>query len=99
MGRSSASYGGRAPEPLNRSGSPSPHLVRSAATTPSISLPTAISPETTNSSTLGACAIFYPREQSEKGFVGLGSEIVRTVDQRFKLIARLAEITLLAALN
>ena len=39
------------------------------------------------------------REQSEKGFVGLASEIVRTVDQRFKLIARLAEITLLAALN
>lgn len=41
----------------------------------------------------------YPREQSEKGFVRLASEIVRTVDQRFKLIARLAEITLLAALN
>jgi hypothetical protein len=54
---------------------------------------------TTNSSTLGECAIFYPREQSEKGFVRLGSEIGRTVDQRFKLIARLAEITPLAALN
>jgi len=45
MGRSSATYGGRAPEPLNRSGSPSPLLVRSAATTASISLPNAISPE------------------------------------------------------
>ena len=45
MGRSSAPYGGRAPEPLNRSGSPSPHLVASGATTPSISLPTAISPK------------------------------------------------------
>lgn len=54
---------------------------------------------TKNSSTLGECAIFYPREQSEKGFVRLASEIVRTVDQRFKLIARLAEITLLTALN
>jgi hypothetical protein len=54
---------------------------------------------TTNSSTLGECAILYPREQSEKGFVRLGSEIVRTVEQRFKLIARLADITLLAALN
>jgi hypothetical protein len=52
-----------------------------------------------NSSTLGECAIFYPREQSEKGFVRLGSEIVRTVDQSFKLIARLAEIPLLAGLN
>jgi len=45
MGRINAPYGGRAPEPLNRSGSPSPLLVRSAATTASISLPNAISPE------------------------------------------------------
>jgi hypothetical protein len=55
MGRSSAPYGGHAPEPLNRSGSPSPLLVALAATTPSINLPTAISPEIRLRNCIAAC--------------------------------------------